>query len=558
MVTVALAKAYGWARWQGHDVTVWFKGYVEDGRTSLEEQEAARFLSRIMTEESDPERIGLSLRELSGNFACVVDLRTRVLVIVDRVRSIPLFYACGLAGYVIGDQPMQLLKYLGSTQVDLAGSLEVAMAGYCTGSTTIYQELKQLQSGEFALFSRLGGQPEPVVRRYYVYRPWMIDEDADFSKLQARLSEITRALFRSMVNSLQGRPVMVPLSAGLDSRLVASGLAEMGYRNARCYAYGRHGNYEAMASKRIAERLGFRWTFVPYSPNEVRAMMKNEDFLRYLEFADTCASVPFLQDFLAIQALRRRGFVPKDAVFINGNSGDFISGGHIPKSLWEVPQGLSPAERRDWAVKAYIDKHFSLWQDLLTPDRAERVASRVHASIRESVPQDLPPSSEHGLYEFLECQGRQAKFVITGQRVYEYFGYAWRLPLWDKVYLDFWETVPLSAKIQQKLYRAFLEAENWGNVWSDGPPLRYVTPRWIVPLRSLAIAACMPFGKEVWHGLEKRVFAYWTDPLSTYAAAPYGRLLLDRRGFRNAVSVRCEAYLAAKGLNVDGSPRNFQ
>ena len=41
--------------------------------------------------------------------------------------------------------------------------------------------------------------------------------------------------------------------------------------------------------------------------------------------------------------------------------------------------------------------------------------------------------NDFGLYEFSEFKNRQTKYVITVQRVYEFFGYEWRLPLWDKV-----------------------------------------------------------------------------------------------------------------------------
>ena len=55
----------------------------------------------------------------------------------------------------------------------------------------------------------------------------------------------------------------------------------------------------------------------------------------------------------------------------------------------------------------------------------------------------------HRFYEFLEFQGRQTKYVINGQRVYEYFGYDWILPMWDDNYVKFWSAIPLEYKVSQ-------------------------------------------------------------------------------------------------------------
>jgi asparagine synthase (glutamine-hydrolysing) len=253
--------------------------------------------------------------------------------------------------------------------------------------------------------------------------------------------------------------------------------------------------------------------------------------------------------------MKQRGEVPDDAVFINGNSGDFISGNHIHPSLLESRPDLTWPARKERVFDAYLDKHFSLWRDLRTPDNDRRVRNRAAAALDEALTGPVPAAADHGLYEFLECQERQAKFVISGQRVYEFFGHAWRLPLWDKDYLDFWRVLPLSAKTHQRLYRTMLIEANWGGVWDTIPiNAKSISPAWIRPLRALAKIACAPLGENVWRGTEKHVFAYWTDLLSTYAAVPYRRLLFDRRGFRNAIALRCEAYLASKGLGWDGRP----
>ena len=56
-------------------------------------------------------------------------------------------------------------------------------------------------------------------------------------------------------------------------------------------------------------------------------------------------------------------------------------------------------------------------------------------------------------YEQWEYQERQAKYVVHGQRLYDFLGYRWELPLWTPDFIKFWETVPLEYRFSQQLYR---------------------------------------------------------------------------------------------------------
>ena len=74
--------------------------------------------------------------------------------------------------------------------------------------------------------------------------------------------------------------------------------------------------------------------------------------------------------------------------------------------------------------------------------------------------------NDFGLYEFSEFKNRQTKYVITVQRVYEFFGYEWRLPLWDKEYLDYWEKIHKCHKFKRSLFVNLMHDLDWGGVWS--------------------------------------------------------------------------------------------
>jgi asparagine synthase (glutamine-hydrolysing) len=322
----------------------------------------------------------------------------------------------------------------------------------------------------------------------------------------------------------------------------------------RCFAYGHPGNFEAVASKAIAERLGYSWTFQPLSNSSQRRYFASAEYAAYIEYADTTASVPFIQDLSAVAALKARGFIPAEAVLANGNSGDFISGNHVPPAMRApVKTSATADERKHRILDAVLDKHFSLWGVLRTAERDARLRAALWQSAEAAGGALRDPDSDHGVYEYIEFQDRQSKYVITGQRIYEFHGHDWRLPLWDKTYLDFWQGVPLAEKAGQSLFTRMLHRANWGGVWREIPVnRRTVRPLWLAPIRLSAKLAHAPLGSVRWRHFERRFLLHFLEPWCGSAFVAYRRICSDRRGARHAVAWLSEAYLLRHGLQWNG------
>ncbi|HEY7609106.1 MAG TPA: asparagine synthase-related protein [Alphaproteobacteria bacterium] len=539
---LARIEAGAWRKTSEGPVRVYLRGYLEGDVAAR----LARSLARPDAEAGA--RVAASLAEARGHFALVIARADWVVAAVDWVRSIPLFYTAIGGHWTLDDQAERLRRQagLGAEALDRDAALALAMAGYTIDRATLYRGLEMLGPGECVLF-RAGAAPQRL--RYYTYRPWRVAA-REPARLEAELAETTLDIVRRMLDSLAGRPLVIPLSAGYDSRLVASAARHLGAKNVRCFAYGRAGNFEAGASRAIAERLGYPWSFAPLTVPSQRRFFAGDAHRRYLDDADTCAAVPFVQDMSAILALKERGFIPADAVIANGNSGDYISGMHIAAPLRTPPaRGMSAAARRERLLGALVDKHFALWDWLRTPANLDRIRALLWRSIESAGGALGGPECDHGLYEYAEFQDRQCKYVVTGQRIYEFLGHDWRLPLWDNAYLSFWESVPLAEKANQALYARMLERANWGGVWRDIPVNeKTIRPRWLAPLRFAAKLAHAPLGARRWHRFERRFLQYWLDLGCNSAVVPYRRVARDARGARHAVAWLAEDYLAAKGL----------
>ena len=541
---VAIGEEFGWRRHVSGEVTVWLNGWIHG-------LDGAGLAAKLDTGASvTPAQIGDWLRGVDGHFAIVAEGPAWTFAAVDWIRSIPLA-ACRIGGtWTIDAQPerLRLAAGLGARDRDPDATIAIAMAGFAIDHAALYRGIVLLAPGELLFIGKDG---EGARHRYYTYRPWQV-RNTDPAWLEKELAETTLAIMKRTLTSLDGRPLVVPLSAGRDSRLVASAARHLGYENVICFSYGRAGNFEAKAARRIAGKLGYPWHFVPATISGLRGFFAGEDYQRYLSFADCGASVPFVQDMAPLMQLKASGVIPEDAVIINGNSGDFITGNHIVPALQTPAAGLSDEQRYRRIVDALIAKHFSLWQFLLTPPNRARIAELLRQSLGRAGATLGDPRTDHGLFEYAEFQDRQCKYVVTGQRIYEFLGHDWRLPLWDNAYLRFWESVPLEEKINQRLYARVLDKENWGGVWHGIPVNRKrVRPLWLVPLRLAAKAMHVTRGRKRWHEFERRYLQYWMDATCNPACVPYAQVRRDGRGARNHIAWLAQFYLARHGIDIN-------
>lgn len=520
------------------DGTVWFEGFV---RNRSPEQLVTEALAATET------TVASWLNGLDGFYRIVVLGRSAAFAACDTVRSYPLIWGrdgTGLPCISASGPALEAHLNLGPSDIDPGAVVPVTLSGFTIGNETLYRDVQQIGPGEYLWL--LSGEPEP--KRYTVWDAWNVSAEFDPDALPS----LHEKLIDDLIRDADGRQILVPLSAGLDSRFIASGLKAAGYDNVLTVAYGQKGNREAETSREIARRLGYEWRFVPYTNGALSRMFRSDDYAAFKNLSDSLTSVHFPQEYHAIDTLLRQGDINRDTVVVNGQSGDFITGNHVPASLFEPPD--SEEARLNAIVDGLLNKHYRQWAALRTPERLNTIAEKLRGLLQSANAPGTDKKGAHGYYEFREFWDRQSKYVINGQRLYDHFGLDWRLPLWDRAYMDYWARAPISAKQGQSLYKQALHQANWAGVWRDIPvnPTR-IRPLWIKPLRLAAKAAHVFAGRAAWHRFEKRYFEYWMGATCAFAGWPYGTVRTDRRGHHSAIAWHIEDYLNNKGLAWDGS-----
>jgi asparagine synthase (glutamine-hydrolysing) len=416
--------------------------YLDDKPTNAEA--LASFLDDAQT----PDELETSLQRLNGFYSWVTQSDTKLSAGVDHVRSCPLFYGQANGQFYLSDDAEWVREQVGDHEMDPVAREEFQLTGYVTGNETLFPNVKQLQAGEFLVATHT--EQGTVIKTHRYYR-FLHTEPATYDEAQLR-EQLDHAATRSiqrLIDYANGRQIVVPLSGGYDSRLIVTLLKRLGHENVLTFTYGVPGNKESEYSQRVADALGLRWHFVEYSEDLWREAWQTPERWDYQMWGSGWTSVSHLQDWLAVKIMKEQGVLSNDCIFAPGHTGDFISGGHIPKVAFE---------KTDFAINdtlsAVFDKHYSLAPINLFRDGKGFWKERIHSRIeRDHISYAWECADT---FEKWEWQERQAKFICNSVRVYEFFGYDWWMPLWDSEFIWFWENVPIQLRKDRTYYLSYV------------------------------------------------------------------------------------------------------
>ena len=516
--------AYKWKSYSAGEYQVHFVG----------REKTARELLSLLTQNAPPGNAKFisGLLGLTGNFAAIVDAPGWVLAVADKIRAHPVCYVEREGAFGVSNSARLLRETFKLTEPDDLSVLEFQMAGYVTGRDTLFKNLHQMQAGEFMVWDKKESKLKR--ERYYLFYSEKMREEPE-EGLIGELDEITTNTFKRVIEDVDGRPIWIPLSGGLDSRLVACKLKELGHDDLHTYSYGPPGNYEAKTAEIVAKQLGVPWTFIPILRKDMRKFFWSQDRKTYTAFADHLSVMPIFQDISVQNERKYKKIVPEDAVFINGQSGDFITGGHVPEGLTAPDAALSDV------LRAVVDKHFSLWKNLKSPENIHKIETKIKELLSYEL-KDMDGCRLFQLLELWEWQERQCKYVVNNVRIYEYLNYSWQMPLWSDEYLLYWREIPVEFKLNQNLYKKYLRKYNHKNLFKDFERTVWRWPgmtRAVVPMARLIGLIAGKNAKESFYDY-MRYFGHYSFQ---YGAYPYSYFFKHAKNARNPISFFVKSWL---------------
>ena len=477
----------------------------------------------------DKKKIKRIISALGEHFGIIIFSKLYTFAAVDYTRGYPIFWKFENNVLVLSAQATLIKnKILNFEQLTA-----FRMSGYTTGTETLWSNIKGLIAGSYILLEE---KNKLSFQRYFSYIP-KENIKLKYNFLQKTLVQEITKLIKKLIIDANGTNIVIPLSAGLDSRLIASGLKEYNYTNVKCFSYGLKNNYEAIASKKISKALGFDWMFIEINQKIIKKFYKSKIYKDYLKLSADGVSTSTIQGLYAIYQLKKINYISNNSLIVNGNSGDFISGGHIPPDIkpLNVKSNFSSKDF-DKILLNHIEKHYSLWNNLKTKDNIKIIQNKLKSQC-EKILNYKKKINPHTILELLEYENRQTKYVVNSQRIYDNFQLNWTLPLWNKSFIKFWENVPLKYKLNQKLYKDTLSLLNLGGVWTNEFAFKlYVSPKTMRIIRFLFKGLFLFIGKKEWHNFEKKFINYWTENILGFSSISYIEYITNKNTPRNYVS----------------------
>lgn len=388
------------------------------------------------------------LNSANGFWGFLKKFDNGIVIGSDRIRSYPFFYGLYENTAYISDDPYWVKDQVNEYEMDEFSKNEFLLTGYVTGRDTLYKGVKQILPGELVYFNvEEDSQINIKNIRYYNYIHRNYYKELSRKELLDLHDNYLFNGIKRLIEYANGRTIVIPLSGGFDSRVIASCLKKLEYKNIITFSYGKRNNPEAIKSREVAEKLNLKWLFIPYDNKKTYEWYNSDLRKSFSKFGDCLSTILPDREWPAILELKRLKIIQEDSVFAPGHSGNFTSGGYIPYALTKKDPG------KDGMVKAVLKAHYVMWgwkgyESIWKKGFIEKIFQCANCET-DGI------DTAANLYEKWSWQENEIKRMVNAVKVYDFFGYDYWLPFWDYDYMDFWCRVPLCYRIQKNLYNQY-------------------------------------------------------------------------------------------------------
>ncbi|MCQ2350843.1 MAG: asparagine synthase C-terminal domain-containing protein [Paludibacteraceae bacterium] len=371
------------------------------------------------------------LRTANGIFSFIIDTPDFKATSVGDTRIYPVYYKEDTDGLQISNDFRNLLSKSDKLS-DFAVQFYKA-SSFTPAGLTLIDGIKQVKP--FHLLVRSNNNTSEFCYKTYLH---LAEEEQSMTECQ--IMKIIDNAFKRTIDSVNGRQIVIPLSGGYDSRLIACMMKLNGYENVICYTIGAKESQECSTAFKVAKQLGFRIYLINPADADAKELFSTSEFRQYSSFTGGLTNFLWLYEFFAIKKLKSLGVLEDGAVFIPGHSGDFLAGSQLYKSR------LTDSSSSQSFCKAILDDRFIYGHNRITDNY-------VFNQISENISAGYTSISSFNWFTMTHLL---THCINNAARAYLFFDYDVRLPFWDRELLDAFLSLPFTDLKNCSLYRKTL------------------------------------------------------------------------------------------------------
>ncbi|PLX09349.1 MAG: hypothetical protein C0596_02030 [Marinilabiliales bacterium] len=279
-------KAFNWSNNGNHHlIGMFFKDNV-----LLQEEKAIDYLIKNETQKLE-----------NGIYSLISITESEITIKCDSINYFPIFYTFLNSKWVLSDSWEEIIRVKENFAPNTMVETEFINAGFVLGNNTLDKDIHKTRSGKITIL-KSNGNVDFIPQWDYIQRETYSE---NIEKLKTKSFDIFESTAKRMISFLNGRTAVVTLSGGFDSRLIASLLKKHNYKDVICFTYGKP-NQEVDISRKVAKTLGYKWYFIDYTKLKIADFNKDPDFLKYIDFAGNGYSMPYLQEYFAVNELKTK------------------------------------------------------------------------------------------------------------------------------------------------------------------------------------------------------------------------------------------------------------
>ncbi|MDK7742225.1 hypothetical protein [Helcobacillus massiliensis] len=394
-------------------------------------------------------------------FARVVTSADSVVLSADRLRSWPIFYRVTDDAVHIADDAFSLVPDR-PRMVDADAGRTFEHTGFVLGQETLFPSVSQVRAGQEVRICRRTGAVTSTTPRALMLTD---SPAADEPTMTARFDSALRDSIDDLAKRAGSRTLALPMSAGWDSRLLASLLTTSAIPRDQilAFTYGLPSDAESVRSKQIADSLNIPWVKTEFTQPELRREWQRHGDESFLRCSSRGTALPHIQDWYAIRSLTTRGILSSGSIVIPGHT--VVSAARLTglEHLIDRPASFTDLSA---AILAHIAKVHCTLQG--RPGAAARISTVRHAAA-DYASAEFTRHGAHldatitvtrrqmmSLARRVWHEERQAKYILNSVRTYEHFGLDWELPLHSQAAWDIYTAMPDSAIASRDWYEGLI------------------------------------------------------------------------------------------------------